>query len=143
MARIIRVEFSGACYHVINRGNYRSWIFESEGARHSFVECLRQTCEAQGWVLYAWVLMSNHYHLCVKTPQPNLVEGMRWLQSTFANRFNRFRNERGHVFQGRYQAIILDAESWRRETWSGILIQALRSSGIRPVAGRFVIIIEG
>ena len=55
--------------------------------------------------------MSNHYHLCVKTPEPNLVEGMRWLQSTFANRFNRFRNERGHVFQGRYHAIILDGDA--------------------------------
>ena len=55
--------------------------------------------------------MGNHYHLCVETPHPNLVEGMRWLQSTFANRFNRFRNSNGHVFQGRYKAILLDGHA--------------------------------
>jgi len=55
--------------------------------------------------------MGNHYHLCLETPRPNLVEGMRWLQSTFANRFNRFRKANGHVFQGRYKALLLDAEA--------------------------------
>ena len=64
-----------------------------------------------GWRLYAWCLMGNHYHLCFETPEPNLVEGMRWLQSTFANRFNRFRQSNGHVFQGRYKAILLDADA--------------------------------
>ena len=94
MARKVRIEYAGACYHVINRGNYRSWIFESEGARVSFVKCLQEACEAMGWRLHAWVLMGNHYHLCLETPEANLVEGMRWLQSTFANRFNRFRKGR-------------------------------------------------
>lgn len=55
--------------------------------------------------------MGNHYHLLIQTPHANLVDGMRWLQSTFANRFNRYRNERGHVFQGCYQAILLDCEA--------------------------------
>jgi REP element-mobilizing transposase RayT len=109
MARKSRIEYSGACYHVINRGNYRSWIFESAGARTSFLSCLEEVCLAMGWRLYSWVLMSNHYHLCVQTPDPNLVEGMKWLQSTFANRFNRYRKANGHVFQGRYQAILLDS----------------------------------
>lgn len=93
---------------MINRGNYRSFIFETAGARKSFIECLDQCCVSQGWVLHAWVIMGNHYHLCVETPDPNLVEGMKWLQSTFANRFNRFRKVNGHVFQGRYKAILLD-----------------------------------
>ena len=66
---------------------------------------------SQGWRLHAWVLMSNHYHLCLQTPDPNLVAGMKWLQGTFANRFNRFRKASGHVFQGRYKAILLDAEA--------------------------------
>jgi len=108
MARKVRFEYPGACYHLINRGNYRSRIFESEGARKSFVGTLRECCEAQGWSLHAWCLMSNHYHLLLETPEPNLVEGMRWLQSVFANRFNRFRKENGHVFQGRYKSIILE-----------------------------------
>jgi len=108
MARKSRIEYAGAYYHVINRGNYRSWIFESQGARASFLECLKQTCDSMEWRLHGWCLMGNHYHLCIETPSPNLVEGMKWLQSTFANRFNRFRKSNGHVFQGRYNAILLD-----------------------------------
>ena len=111
MARRSRIEFSGAIYHVINRGNYRSYIFETVGARKSFLECLDTCCVSQGWILHGWVLMGNHYHFCVETPKPNLVEGMKWLQSTFANRFNRFRKANGHVFQGRYKSILLDEEA--------------------------------
>ena len=111
MARKIRVEYAGAFYHVINRGNYRSWIFETEGTRKSFLKCLTEACDAQGWRVHAWCLMSNHYHLLIETPEPNLVVGMRWLQSTFANRFNRYRRENGHVFQGRYKALLLDGEA--------------------------------
>ena len=111
MARKVRIEYSGAYYHVINRGNYRSWIFESEGARVSFLDCLKEVCLAKGWRLHSWVLMSNHYHLCIETPDPNLVDGMKWLQSTFANRFNRYRKANGHVFQGRYKAILLDVDA--------------------------------
>ncbi len=111
MARKIRIEYAGAYYHVINRGNYRSWIFESEGARKSFSGCLRECCEAKGWRLHAWVLMGNHYHLCVEAPEPNLVEGMKWLQSTFSNRFNRYRKMNGHVFQGRYKAILPEGDA--------------------------------
>jgi putative transposase len=111
MARKVRIEYAGACYHVINRGNYRSWIFESEGARKSFLKCLVECCLAQGWRLHGWVLMGNHYHLCLETPEANLVEGMKWLQGTFANRFNRFRKVNGHVFQGRYKAILLEADA--------------------------------
>ena len=111
MARKARIEFEGAYYHVINRGNYRSWIFESEGARKSFLECLTLVCDAKNWRVHAWCLMGNHYHLLIQTPDANLVDGMRWLQSTFANRFNRFRGVNGHVFQGRYKSILLDADA--------------------------------
>lgn len=108
MPRKIRIEYPGACYHVINRGNYRSWIFSTPGARKSFLEALKKVCAAKKWTLHAWCLMGNHYHLCVETKEANLVEGMRWLQSVFANNFNRFRKESGHVFQGRYKAILLE-----------------------------------
>lgn len=111
MARKARIEYEGAYYHVINRGNYRSWIFESEGARKSFVECLQLACCAKNWRLHGWCLMGNHYHLLIQTPDANLVDGMRWLQSTFANRFNRYRGVNGHVFQGRYKAILLDVDA--------------------------------
>lgn len=111
MPRKVRIEYAGAIYHLINRGNYRSFIFETEGARKSFLGCLDEACRSMQWRLYAWCLMGNHYHLCLQTHEPNLVEGMRWLQSTFANRFNRFRKVNGHVFQGRYKAILLDADA--------------------------------
>jgi REP element-mobilizing transposase RayT len=108
MARKLRLEYEGAMYHVINRGNYRAAVFGEEGARRAFMECLGEACEKAGWVVHAYVLMSNHYHLALETPRGNLVEGMRWLQSTFANRFNRYRGENGHVFQGRYKALVVE-----------------------------------
>jgi putative transposase len=109
MARKLRLEFPGAIYHVINRGNYRAWIFASAGAKQAFEACLFAACARCGWLLHAFVIMSNHYHLAVETPLGNLVTGMHWLQSTFATRFNRYRDERGHPFQGRYKSLFVEA----------------------------------
>lgn len=108
MARKLRLEFPGACYHVINRGNYRSDIFRHERTKAAFEACLFEACEKSGWLLHAFTIMRNHYHLAVETPQGNLAAGMQWLQSTFANRFNRFRGEHGHLFQGRYKAPLVE-----------------------------------
>jgi len=108
MARKLRLEFPGAIYHVINRGNYRADIFQREGARLAFERCLFAACRKSGWVLHAYVLMRNHYHLALESPQGNLGVGMQWLQSTFANRFNKLRGERGHLFQGRYKSLIVE-----------------------------------
>ncbi len=108
MARKLRLEFPGAIYHVINRGNYRAYVFKTEGARQAFEECVFAACGRYGWLLHAFVIMGNHYHLAVETPQGNLVAGMQWLQSTFANRFNKLRGERGHLFQGRYKALMVE-----------------------------------
>jgi len=107
MARKPRVEFPGAIYHVLNRGNYRQDLFETAGAAQAFVDCLWEACDQAKWKLHAYCLMKNHYHLAIETPSGNLVEGVHWLQSTYGNRFNRFRGERGRAFQGRYQAIIV------------------------------------
>jgi REP element-mobilizing transposase RayT len=95
-------------YHVINRGNYRADVFGTEGAKEAFLTCLDEVCVRAGWRVHAYVVMRNHYHLALETPEPTLVDGMQWLQSTYANRFNRFRREHGHVFQGRYQAILVE-----------------------------------
>jgi putative transposase len=108
MARKLRLEYPGACYHVINRGNYRADIFKTEGAKAAFECCLFEACAKSGWLLHAYVLMSNHYHLALETPEGNLVAGMQWLQATFANRFNRLRGERGHLFEGRYKALLVE-----------------------------------
>ncbi|MBI2496555.1 MAG: transposase [Opitutae bacterium] len=108
MARKLRLEFPGAVYHVINRGNYRAYVFKSAGAKQAFEECLFAACARSGWLLHAFVIMGNHYHLALETPQGNLVAGMQWLQSTFANRFNKLRGERGHLFQGRYHSLLVE-----------------------------------
>lgn len=108
MARKLRLEFDGAVYHVLNRGNYRSHVFAEDGARLAFLTCLGEACERAGWQVHAWCVMSNHYHLAIETPEPNLVAGMQWLQGTFATRFNRYRRECGHLFQGRYKSLLVD-----------------------------------
>jgi len=108
MARKPRIEFAGAIYHVLNRGNYRADLFDSAGAAQAFIDCLFQACERMDWRLHAYCVMRNHYHLAIETPGGNLVAGVHWLQSTFGNRFNRFRGEHGRAFQGRYQAIVVE-----------------------------------
>ena len=95
MPRKLRLEYAGACYHVINRGNYRRDLFVGEGASASFEGCLFEAVGRFGWRLHAFVIMRNHFHLAVETPEPNLSAGMRWLQATWAARFNRWRGRNG------------------------------------------------
>src|SRR5699024_9078377 len=76
--------------------------------KEAFLKCLEDTCKKTEWIIHAWCLMSHHFHLAIETPLPNLAEGMRLLQGTFAMRFNRFRSENGHLFQGRYKSLIVD-----------------------------------
>ncbi|MCF3648528.1 transposase [Synoicihabitans lomoniglobus] len=111
MARHARIEYPGAIYHVINRGNYRRDVFDSPGAAKSFVKTLEETVKRFDWELGAYVVMRNHFHLAVRTLQPNLSAGMQWLQVTFAARFNRMRGEQGHLFQGRFKSFLLQDEA--------------------------------
>jgi REP element-mobilizing transposase RayT len=108
VARRLRIQYPGAIYHVINRGNYRADVFGSVGAAQAFEAVLDEGCGMFGWVIHAYVIMRNHFHLALETPEPNLVDGMHWLQSTYATRFNRFRGESGHLFQGRYQSLLIE-----------------------------------
>ena len=110
MVRKLRLEEEGGIYHVINRGNYRQWIFREDGAKAAFVKAMGECCERFGWELHAYCIMGNHFHLAVETPRANLSEGMRWLQATFANRFNRFRKEQGRLFQGRFKSLVIEDE---------------------------------
>jgi putative transposase len=132
MARKLRLESEGGIYHVLNRGNYRAPIFRAEKTKTAFLKCLAETCEKTGWRVSAWCVMSNHYHLAVETPRGNLVEGMRWLQGTFSNRYNRFRDERGHLFQGRYQALLVDPAGGLGPLCHYIHLNAVRAH-LRPV----------
>ncbi len=109
MPRGPRIETNEGVYHVINRGNYRSYVFEDDGAKDAFEACLLEACDRFGWLLHAYYVMGNHFHLCIATPRGNLSEGMRWLQGTYAARFNRYRKEKGHLFQGRFKSLVVES----------------------------------
>lgn len=111
MARKVRVEFEGALYHVMCRGDRRENIFEDDSDRARFLETLAQVCQRTGWRIHAYVLMSNHYHWLLETPQANLVAGMRWFQSCFTVRYNVRHRKAGHLFQGRYKAVLVEPEA--------------------------------
>ncbi|MCL5096517.1 MAG: transposase [Candidatus Omnitrophica bacterium] len=108
MARKLRLEYPGAIYHVMNRGDRREPIFKDDADRQRFVETLGEACTKTGWQVHAYVLMPNHFHLVVETPQPNLVAGMKWFLGTYTSRFNRRHKLFGHLFSGRYKSLIVD-----------------------------------
>lgn len=127
MARKPRIESSDGLYHVLNRGNYRSYIFKNEGAKEAFEKTLFEACARNSWELLAYCLLSNHFHLCLATPQGNLSEGMRWLQATYAIRSNRFRRKRGHLFQGRFKSLIVEPGDYLSELVDYIHLNPLRA----------------
>ncbi len=132
MARKLRIQYEGAIYHVINRGNYRRDVFGTVGAAQAFEQVVLEACALHGWRLHAFVVMGNHYHLAVATPRANLVEGMHWLQSTFATRFNRLRQARGHLFQGRYQALLVEDTAALARVVDYIHLNPVRASLTTP-----------
>ena len=87
MARKLRIQYPGAIYHVMNRGDHREAIFRSEPDRQLLLDTLAEACAKTDWQIHAWCWMSNHFHLVVETPRANLVEGMKWLLGTYTARF--------------------------------------------------------
>jgi putative transposase len=108
MARQLRVEYPGAIYHVMNRGDRREPIFRDDADRERFLETLGEVCARSAWQVHALCLMPNHFHLVLETPQPTLVEGMKWFLGTYTGRFNRRHKLFGHVFSGRYKSLVVD-----------------------------------
>jgi REP element-mobilizing transposase RayT len=108
MARKLRVQYPGAIYHVLNRGDRREPIFKDDADRQRFLGTLGETCAKTGWQVHALCLLGNHFHLVVETPQANLVAGMKWFLGTYTSRFNRRHRIFGHLFSGRYKALIVD-----------------------------------
>lgn len=108
MPRKPRIEFAGAIYHVLSRGNRQDAIFLDDRDCEMFLDTLGEACGRTGWKVHAFALMGNHYHLLLETPEPNLVAGMKWLQGTYTQRFNARHGQRGHLFQGRYKALLVE-----------------------------------
>lgn len=108
MPRKLRVEYPGAIYHLLNRGDRREAIFQDDQDRVCFLATLGEACAKTSWQVHAFCLMPNHFHLVVETPQANLVAGMKWFLGTYTGRFNRRHKVFGHLFSGRYKSLVVD-----------------------------------
>lgn len=111
MSRPLRIEYPGAVYHVQSIGNRGDAIFLDDEDRELFIKTFGETAKSCGWIVYAYALMPNHYHLLFLTTKANLVDGMKWLQTTYTQRFNSRHRTRGHLFAGRYHAMIVEANN--------------------------------
>ncbi|MDH5536850.1 MAG: transposase, partial [Betaproteobacteria bacterium] len=131
MARPLRLEFAGAMYHVTARGNERQRIYLDDEDRRIYRDLLGKEVEQQGWVCYAYCLMDNHYHLLIETPEPNLVTGMRRLNGVYTQAFNRRHRRVGHLFQGRYKAIVVDKDAYLRELCRYIVLNPVRAKAVK------------
>ena len=127
MARPLRIEYAGALYHVTSRGDCREAIYEDDADREAFMSLLDQVCETFHWLCHAYCLMDNHYHLLIETPDANLSKGMRQLNGMYTQNYNRIHDRVGHVFQGRYEAILVEKQSYLLELARYIVLNPVRA----------------
>ena len=131
MARPLRLEFAGALYHVTSRGNRQEAIYETDADREKFLSVFADACKTYNWLCHAYCLMDNHYHLLIETPDGNLSKGMRQLNGRYTQNFNREHDRVGHVFQGRYKAILIDKNSYLLELSRYIVLNPVRAQMVR------------
>ena len=134
MPRKLRIEYEGAIYHVMNRGDRREPIFLDDEDRKMFLATLAAACQKTGWQVHAYCLMSNHFHLVAETPRANLVAGMRWLLGTYTARFNRRHRYFGHVFSGRYKSLVVDGSGsgYLKTVCDYVHLNPVRAGLVRP-----------
>ncbi len=133
MARPLRIEFAGARYHITSRGNARENIYRDNSDRDSFLELLYKTNIQHDWICHAYCLMPNHYHLLIETRKPTLSKGMKYLNGSYTQRYNRRHQRIGHVFQGRYKSILIEKESYLRKLSRYIVLNPVRARIVRKV----------
>jgi len=131
MSRPLRIEFSGALYHVTSRGNAQSDIYLDDQDRRDYLSVLSDVCHRFNWTVHAYCLMSNHYHLLIETPDANLSQGMRQLNGVYTQSFNRAHSRVGHVFQGRYKAILVEKDNYLLELARYIVLNPVRARMVR------------
>ncbi len=134
MPRSLRIQYPGAFYHVMARGNGRADIFRGDADRTLFLRTLGEACGRTGWRVHAWVLMRNHYHVVLETPEPNLVEGMQWLQNAYTRRFNTRHRGWGRLFGDRYKAVPVEGEGYYYETLLDYVHLNPARAGLIPMA---------
>jgi len=127
MARALRIEYPGAFYHVMHRGNAGTDIYKNDMDREKFLEYLGKSVAIYGLKIHTYCLMTNHYHLLIETPQPNLSQAIKWINVSYATYFNRKRSRSGHLFQGRYKAILVDADEYLKHLSRYIHLNPLRA----------------
>lgn len=130
MARPLRIEYPGAVYHITSRGNEKKAVFKDESDREAFLKVLAQVNNRYHWLCHAYCLMDNHYHLLIETPDGNLSIGMRQLNGVYTQTFNRRHKRTGHLFQGRFKAILIQKDSH--------LLEVCRYVVLNPVRARMV-----
>jgi len=128
MARPLRIEYPGALYHVTTRGNAGGRIFRTDKDREYFLDLVGFIIERFHWLCHAWCLMDNHYHLIVETPEGNLSRGMRQLNGIYTQKYNWKYTKTGHIFQGRYKAILVDKESYLLELCRYVVLNPVRAN---------------
>jgi REP element-mobilizing transposase RayT len=130
MSRALRLEYEGAVYHVTSRGNDRAAVFRDDRDRSRFLEITGTIAANLGWIVHAYCLMGNHYHLLIETPRANLSPGMQRINGRYTQFFNRRHRRTGHVLQGRYKAIHVEKEAH--------LLDLCRYVVLNPVRARLV-----
>ncbi len=131
MARPLRIELAGGLYHVTSRGDRREDIFIDDQDRRRWLQIFGQVCDRFNWACYAYCLMPNHYHVVVETAEANLSKGMRQLNGVYTQRFNRVHDRVGHVFQGRYKAILVERDSYLLELSRYVVLNPVRAGLVR------------
>ena len=131
MARPLRIEFAGALYHITSRGNARNAIYSTDGDQQQFLTLLQNPIQRYDWYCHAYCLMDNHYHLLIETNSPTLSKGMKYLNGTYTQYFNRQHHRVGHVFQGRFKAILVEKDSYLLELARYIVLNPVRAQLVR------------
>ena len=131
MARPLRLEFAHALYHVTSRGDRREAIYHNDADRQAWLSVLAQVCKRFNWTVHAYCLMSNHYHLLVETPDANLSAGMRQLNGVYTQLTNRAHGRVGHVFQGRFKAILVDKDNYLLELARYVVLNPVRAGMVQ------------
>lgn len=138
MSRPLRIEYNGAVYHITSRGNARKSIYKEDEDRRIFLEVLHRANTRYNWLCHAYCLMHNHYHLIIETPDGNLSQGMRQLNGVYTQLFNRRHKRVGHIFQGRYKAIVIQKESHLLEVSRYVVLNPVRAKAVKdPVEWRW------
>jgi REP element-mobilizing transposase RayT len=131
MPRPKRIHYEGAVYHVTSRGNERRKIFLSDEERWLFLRILEEMIEHHGAVCHAWVLMDNHYHLLLETPEANLSFAMKHLNAIYTQKFNKKHHRSGHLFQGRFKAIVVEKDSYLKELCRYVVLNPVRAKMVK------------